>query len=155
MTSSSIPNRLEDTASSSCTLYVLGCPESVFLSQTCFLQQCTFIQTWNQVCKISRCLSLQNKIFIISSQNERNFSDKLIVTTTKQKISNHRSSVHVHVTGWRRKSYREGQKFSSVDQGQYTRITFPEPYFPFLCIRCPTDRKSEWNLSLCLPRITS
>ena len=24
---------------------VLGCPESVFLSQTCFLKQCTFIQT--------------------------------------------------------------------------------------------------------------
>ena len=25
--------------------YVLGCPKSIFLSQTCFLQQCTFVQT--------------------------------------------------------------------------------------------------------------
>ena len=40
---------------------VLGCPKSVFLSQTCFLQQCVFIQTWKQVCEMSRCLSRQNK----------------------------------------------------------------------------------------------
>ena len=43
-------------------LNVLGCPKSVFLSQTYFLQQCTFIQTWNQVCEMSRCLSQQNEM---------------------------------------------------------------------------------------------
>ena len=37
-------------------------PKSVFLSQTCFLQLCTFIRTWNQVCEMSRCLSQQNKM---------------------------------------------------------------------------------------------
>ena len=41
---------------------VLGCPESVFLSQTCFLQRCTFVQTWHQVCETSLCLSRRNEI---------------------------------------------------------------------------------------------
>lgn len=37
---------------------VLGNRKSVFLSQTCISQQCT----WNQVCEMSRCLSQQNKM---------------------------------------------------------------------------------------------
>ena len=48
---------------------ILGCPESVFLPQTRFLQQCTFIRTWNQVCEMSRCLSEQNKMSYVKYKN--------------------------------------------------------------------------------------
>ena len=43
---------------------IRGCPKSVFLSQTCFLQQCTFVQTWNQVCEMF-IWTEQNGSFVI------------------------------------------------------------------------------------------
>ena len=46
------------------------------LSQTCFSQQYTFIQTWNQVCEMSRCLSQRNKIII----RQNNMKRKIIIT---------------------------------------------------------------------------
>ena len=33
-----------------------------FFRKRVFLQQCTFIQTWNQVCEMSRCLFQQSKM---------------------------------------------------------------------------------------------
>ena len=49
----------------------VACPESVFPLQTCFLQQCTFVQTWNQVREISRCFisTGQNGSYVIRQNN--------------------------------------------------------------------------------------
>ena len=47
-------------------VYILDCPKSVFLSQTCFLPQYTFIRTWNQVCEMS---TEQNWSYVIRQNN--------------------------------------------------------------------------------------